>query len=149
MHAGYLVIQVSTCFWCWRLLTQWSPSWEATRCTCKVSGPGKPSCIWLADREESLAISGGDLEKPHCEELTHNEGKVKEWNFGVRTWGILNWGGVWLLAQPSWYQLSYLWTQTTTIFLFGLLASDDGNYHRLLERWFPNCSKYIDFPIIP
>lgn len=89
MQAGYLVTQLSNCFWSWRLLTQWSPSWKATQCTCKVLGPGKSSCIWLADREESLAIdlSGGDLEEPHCEELTHKEGKIKEWNLDVRTMG--------------------------------------------------------------
>ena len=143
MQVGYLVIQLSNCFWSWRLLTQWSASWKATQCTCKVLGPGKSSCIWLADREESLAIdlSGGDLEEPHCEELTHREGKIKEWNLDVRTMGILNWGGVWLLAQPSWYPLSYLWTQTTAIFLFGLLASDDRNYHILLERCFSKLLK--------
>lgn len=77
MQAGYLVTQLSNCFWSWRLLTQWSPSWESytADAPARVWDQVSPAASWLADREESLAIdlSGGDLEEPHCEELTHKK----------------------------------------------------------------------------
>lgn len=103
MQAGYLVIQLSNCFWSWRLLTQWSPSWKATRCTCKVLGPGKSSCIWTSWQEESLAIdlSGGDLEEPHCEELTpqkkeRSRNEILMWE----QWGIF-WIGEEVTSGPT------------------------------------------------